>query len=452
MVLTVYQGRNVYNKTSQFFTTDKEWARNFTQSGQDSEIRIGKIDPKVIYQKDPMPEATDEKQIDAALEEAKASGYLAIWVNEGRNEPPGILVIDMKAVKIHKQSMIRESEDIKQLRDEAEEFRLSLIKKYPQLQELYFGIQVGNVLHISSIKVKLKDRHQGVGSNVIRDIKQFAKDHKLVITLSREPERGHKKNLERFYKNLGFVDNKGRNKDYRYASFFGSTMYHKPHINEGAILIHQKDKAAISKYLKDMDVAVTEYFTKNKYGVESDDLVNFLQHTSDDLSSNKFSFNIKYIFKGGKAAGYYDKDTKTIIIVVSAFCHWEFGFNSSYQQIYRCWSMDFKKVSSTFIHEFVHYIQDIYRQEKNGNYELPKNWSHPEKYYKQGWERQAHALQYLEKLRKEFGIKSSKDLLKHLQRSGLLQNPDLNKLKKTDYDSWKAIMKQAIMATSANLK
>jgi membrane protein YqaA with SNARE-associated domain len=59
---------------------------------------------------------------------------------------------------------------------------------------------------------------------------------------------------------------------------------------------------------------------------------------------------------------------------------------------------------------------------------------------------------YLEKLRKEFGIRTSKDLLKHLQRSGLLQNPDLNKLKKTDFNSWKAIMKQAIMATSANIK
>ena len=61
----------------------------------------------------------------------------------------------------------------------------------------------------------MEDRHQGVGSNVIGEIKKFAKDHKLVITLSREPERGHKKNLERFYKNLGFVDNKGRNKDYQ---------------------------------------------------------------------------------------------------------------------------------------------------------------------------------------------------------------------------------------------
>ena len=53
MLLTVYQGRNVYNKTSQFFTTDKEWAGNY-QSGQDGEIRIGKIDPKVIYQKEPI--------------------------------------------------------------------------------------------------------------------------------------------------------------------------------------------------------------------------------------------------------------------------------------------------------------------------------------------------------------------------------------------------------------
>ena len=109
----------------------------------------------------------------------------------------------MKVVKIHKQSMIRESEDIKQLRDETEKFRLSLIKKYPQLQELYFGIQVGNVLHISSIKVKLEDRHQGVGSNVIGEIKKFPKDHKLVITLSREPKRDIKRIWKDFTKILG---------------------------------------------------------------------------------------------------------------------------------------------------------------------------------------------------------------------------------------------------------
>jgi ribosomal protein S18 acetylase RimI-like enzyme len=450
MVLTVYQGLNVYNKASQFFTTDKEWARQFTQSGQDSEIRIGKINPSVIYQKDPLPEATDEKQIDVALEEAKAAGYLAIWINEGRNEPPGILVIDMKAVKIHKQSMIRESEDIKQLRDKAEEFRLSLLKKYPQLQELYFGIQVGNVLHISSIKVKLEDRHQGVGSNVIGEIKKFAKDHKLVITLSREPERGHKKNLERFYKGLGFVDNKGRNKDYRYASFFGSTMYHKPHINEGAMLIHQKDKAAISKYLKDMDIAVNKNYLAVKKPVDSGLLIAYMNQISNELPSNKFPFKIEYSFYGGKTDGFY-ADNK-ITIVVGSSCKYRIEYdNINSRMLFNVYSVDFKKMSSTFIHEFTHYIQDVYRKEKQGDYRIPDDWSDKERYYKRGWERQAHALGYLEKLRKEFGIRTSKDLLKHLQRSGLLQNPDLNKLKKTDFNSWKAIMKQAIMATSANI-
>ncbi len=451
MLLTVYQGRNVYNKTSQFFTTDKEWARNFTQSGQDSEIRIGKIDPKVIYQKDPLPEATDEKQVDVALEEAKAAGYLAIWLNEGRNEPPGILVIDMKAVKIHKQSMIRESEDIKQLRDKTEEFRLSLIKKYPQLQELYFGIQVGNVLHISSIKVKLEDRRQGIGKAVIGEIKKFAKDHKLVITLSREPERGHKKNLERFYKGLGFVDNKGRNKDYRYASFFGSTMYHKPHINEGAILLHKKDKEAISKYLRDMDTAVNKNYLNVKKPVDAGLLIAYMNQISSELPSNKFPFEIEYAFYGGKTDGFYTNNKMTI--VVGGSCRYRIGYdNINSKMLFNVYSVDFKKISSTFIHEFTHYVQDVYRKEKSGEYQIPSNWSSPEKYYTWGWEQQAHAMGYLEKLRKEYGIRSSKDLLKHLQRSGLLQNPDLNKLKRTDFNSWKAIMKQAVMATAANIQ
>ena len=41
-----------------------------------------------------------------------------------------------------------------------------------------------------------------MGSNVIGEIKKFAKEHKFVVVLSREPERGHKKDLERFYKNI----------------------------------------------------------------------------------------------------------------------------------------------------------------------------------------------------------------------------------------------------------
>lgn len=119
------------------------------------------------------------------------------------------------------------------LEKETEDFGMSLIQKYPQLENLYFYVGSDNSLYLSSIRVKLEYRHMGVGKSVIRDIKKFADDHGLVITLSPEPEKKkYTKKLDRFYKDLGFVDNKGRNKDYRLGGAFGRIMYRRPGINE----------------------------------------------------------------------------------------------------------------------------------------------------------------------------------------------------------------------------
>ena len=51
-------------------------------------------------------------------------------------------------------------------------FRKELLKKYPQLQELFMYIAADRSLYISSIRVKVPG--QGVGSNVMADIKAFA--------------------------------------------------------------------------------------------------------------------------------------------------------------------------------------------------------------------------------------------------------------------------------------
>ena len=92
-VIKIYQGRNVYNKKSKYFTTDKEWARNFTQSGLDSEIFTKTIDTKNVYKHNPLPEATDVNQLDYVKNIAKSKGFFSIWVDEGKNEPNSILFI-----------------------------------------------------------------------------------------------------------------------------------------------------------------------------------------------------------------------------------------------------------------------------------------------------------------------------------------------------------------------
>ena len=58
---------------------------------------------------------------------------------------------------------------------------------------------------------------------------------------------------------------------------------------------------------------------------------------------------------------------------------------------------------------------------------------------------------YLEKLRQSFNIKNPREFLYRLKKKGLQQSPELNKLKQTDYQSWKEIMKQAAMSVAADM-
>lgn len=91
--IPIYQGQSVHNKGSKFYTTDKEWARQFTQSGQDKEIKQFSIDSTLIYKKEPLPLATNEESLTQGIQEAHDKGFKALWVDEGINEPNSIYVM-----------------------------------------------------------------------------------------------------------------------------------------------------------------------------------------------------------------------------------------------------------------------------------------------------------------------------------------------------------------------
>ena len=60
-----------------------------------------------------------------------------------------------------------------------------------------------------------EQRNQGVGSTVMRDIAQWADINGKTITLSPSGDFGGSVvRLKKFYKSFGFVENKGKNKDY----------------------------------------------------------------------------------------------------------------------------------------------------------------------------------------------------------------------------------------------
>ena len=115
------------------------------------------------------------------------------------------------------------------MKDEVENFWAELNEKYRKdVIDLWFYFKPPDVLYLSDIFINKKSRGQGIGSRIINDLKTFADQRGLSIVLSPSPERGYKAKLDKFYRNLGFVHNKGRKKDYRISTPFAPTMYRRP--------------------------------------------------------------------------------------------------------------------------------------------------------------------------------------------------------------------------------
>ena len=80
-----------------------------------------------------------------------------------------------------------------------------------------------------SLIIPKNKRKKGLGSKIVQELNQYADKVGKRIELSpgeKDPHHGttSRSRLERFYKKLDFVKNKGRNTDYQ----TGETMYRKP--------------------------------------------------------------------------------------------------------------------------------------------------------------------------------------------------------------------------------
>lgn len=95
-----------------------------------------------------------------------------------------------------------------------------------------YGIELGlkgspssNVLSLHKIVVPEAMRNQGNGTKAMQDIISYADSQNKTIALTPSSDfGGHKSRLTNFYKKLGFVENKGRNKDYEISE----SMYRSP--------------------------------------------------------------------------------------------------------------------------------------------------------------------------------------------------------------------------------
>lgn len=104
-----------------------------------------------------------------------------------------------------------------------EELLAQIRNQYPSIDiEAY---ETNNRIEVMQIYVPPNERNSGIGSDVFRQIQQYAQAIGKPIVLRPEPEKRQKGKLDRFYKRLGFVHNKGRNIDYGLSSPTAKTMY-----------------------------------------------------------------------------------------------------------------------------------------------------------------------------------------------------------------------------------
>ena len=69
-------------------------------------------------------------------------------------------------------------------------------------------------IQLHKIEVPKEQRGKGIGSRFMKGLTKTADRQGRRITLSQQPERGHKKKLDTFYQRFGFKANKGRDKDF----------------------------------------------------------------------------------------------------------------------------------------------------------------------------------------------------------------------------------------------
>ncbi len=101
--LAIYRGEYSGNRGGNFFTPDREFARQFTQSGQDREVKVRYIDPDDVFHPPESFYAGDQDAVEEAVKMARMMGFKAVWLSEqkfGHGEPDSIYVFDRSAIRM----------------------------------------------------------------------------------------------------------------------------------------------------------------------------------------------------------------------------------------------------------------------------------------------------------------------------------------------------------------
>lgn len=123
-----------------------------------------------------------------------------------------------------------------------------VVERHPGLKLVAY--EAKEKIELMSIEVPEGSRGMGVGTEAVRAIQSYARSVGKPIVLRPEADRGRKGDLERFYKGLGFVHNRGRNTDFVLSSPTSRTMYWRPRLDEGGRVT---DRWPLNKATYDME-------------------------------------------------------------------------------------------------------------------------------------------------------------------------------------------------------
>jgi len=110
---------------------------------------------------------------------------------------------------------------------EIQALQKSLMERYPGI-DLELWLSSNGYIELAVIEVPKDQQNKGIGNAIVSEVKTFAQSLGFTVVLRPSASYGKKQALERFYKNLDFVKNKGRNIDFELSSPVGPTMYWKP--------------------------------------------------------------------------------------------------------------------------------------------------------------------------------------------------------------------------------
>jgi GNAT superfamily N-acetyltransferase len=116
-----------------------------------------------------------------------------------------------------------------------------------------------DTIRLSRIIVPKEKRNQGIGTKFMNDLIYIANREKKIITLTPSGDfGGNVKKLKTFYKNFGFIENKGRNKDFSISD----TYYKEP--NSSNMTKAKPNNKIVMKKLFDKKTKRYKYRRVNK--------------------------------------------------------------------------------------------------------------------------------------------------------------------------------------------